>query len=345
MRNYNEYVFNAKKTYKIWFSNDENAFLNDENSDRLIQLRIKNPSLIISVIYMKSLLSETALDNMHKFETEHNIKFYSIEEFALDDAQETQCLEIAKNELINWKSNRYGNPASASDIIRMLKYVIYRYGFYADFDRDIDVRYLMPSSLRRITKNDALSSTFSLSSTPILLPEGNNDVIMFSFNKDGKLHPEAETFIDRYQKKIIANYTDTFNAIGEFYFAEIHRTIELLQVLKDLKRRLYASYNIEDGDVSSKEGKYRKDEVIFNFRDIVDQVPYPEIKKTIYLATVINMTGPAITISIARSLNLDYCLESYDNLSEAFPIFQSKANIEPSTDLSWYNNRKWGYTR
>lgn len=131
-------TLNTLNHVKIWFNkNDPNAPFNGiVNELRLVRHQTNNPQGSLTVVIWKKLMSkEIGLEKLNTFQK----KYPKITFLDLDDLEneindtEKELLKIAKNEL----TEKHGNAAPASDIVRFLRPVIKR-GIYTDFDVEVN---------------------------------------------------------------------------------------------------------------------------------------------------------------------------------------------------------------
>ncbi|MCE2993545.1 MAG: glycosyltransferase family 88 protein [Alphaproteobacteria bacterium] len=186
-----EYVHHIGKILHIWFNEYPDVFLNAENQFRTVKLREANPTLEINSLYDPELLSSKGMEDLLEFCAKLKITPVDINSLELTDGDK-EVMAIAKLEIKFWKNGKCGNPAAASDIIRMMECVASKYCVYKDFD--VEVKGIV-----------GLNQTI-LGSSPICHPASNNDIISFGFNKDIKLSEEAKKIIKEYQKRVIYNY-------------------------------------------------------------------------------------------------------------------------------------------
>lgn len=191
---------NTKQLYKIWFNKDPDIFLSELNENRLIDLRKDNPKAKISLLYSANRLSDNAKNEMQDFLSAYcinAINFDQIYEETKDDinimSTELKILTLAKEELDNFAQGNYGgNPAAASDLLRVSKTIIEKLGIYSDFDVHL--------------KFDNFPS-FQKTETPIIMPDNNNDFLAFSCgNNCESISLEAEKKLVQIQETIIKNY-------------------------------------------------------------------------------------------------------------------------------------------
>ncbi|MFI4919022.1 MAG: glycosyltransferase family 88 protein [Legionellales bacterium] len=138
------YKYNPHQHVKIWLSNKPSVFMNIENQIRLIDMREKNPTDVIHLIYDSSLLNEQGMTELQHFCKEHAIlPVDAANEFnhALQTEKEQKLYEFYQDEITHLKDG--GNLAVASDIMRWLS-PVYTRGTYTDFDVPVDTRNLPP---------------------------------------------------------------------------------------------------------------------------------------------------------------------------------------------------------
>ena len=132
------YQLNPHRHVKIWFSRDEDIFLNPENQLRLVRLRTNNPRDSLSFVYDKSLLSAKAQLNLQQFCARHKIEPLDIADLKkeLVTDQEKELMSYVEEEIRRTKDDTGGSFAAASDILRWLS-PVYKRGIYTDFDIEI----------------------------------------------------------------------------------------------------------------------------------------------------------------------------------------------------------------
>jgi len=132
------YQLNPHRHVKIWFSRDEDIFLNPENQLRLVRVRANNPRDTLSFVYDKSLLSAKAQLNLQQFCARHKIEALDIADLKkeLVTDREKELMAYVKEEIRRTKNNTGGSFAAASDILRWLS-PVYERGIYTDFDTEI----------------------------------------------------------------------------------------------------------------------------------------------------------------------------------------------------------------
>jgi hypothetical protein len=134
------YLCNAH--YKIWFAHDREIFMPYLYQDDFRQYRERNPDGYISLVYSKTLLSNTAFSDLVEFAEKYQIALISFEEeFAklIDEfgtEEDKQCYQLASNELNHYPNQRGGNLAVVADLIRWSS-VLLRKGSYTDTDVEI----------------------------------------------------------------------------------------------------------------------------------------------------------------------------------------------------------------
>lgn len=135
------YQYKPHSHVKIWLSNNPNVFMNLENQIRLIDMREKNPTDAIHLVYDAELLTPESIHALLMFCKEHNIlpiDAHNIQKNLTSD-KEIQLYHFYKDEIYNLKTG--GNLGVASDILRWLS-PICNYGTYTDFDIPVDTSFL-----------------------------------------------------------------------------------------------------------------------------------------------------------------------------------------------------------
>lgn len=132
------YNYNPHRHVKIWLTKNQDIFLNLENQLRLIEMRRKNPSDEIHLIYDQSILSATALNNLKSFCSKHKIIPHDVQDDIIPycySEEELLLITIYQEEIRHLSAG--GNLAVCSDLLRWLQ-PIYILGTYSDFDVYID---------------------------------------------------------------------------------------------------------------------------------------------------------------------------------------------------------------
>ncbi|WED41985.1 glycosyltransferase family 88 protein [Legionella cardiaca] len=212
------YRYNPHNHVKIWLSNNPRVFMNTENQVRLIQMREKNPSDAINLIYDSSLLNEQALQDLKKFCNEHRIIPVDANKFPelLISEEERKLYAFYKDEITHLKDKETsqplgGNLAVASDILRWLS-PVYKLGAYTDFDVPVDTTNL-PETI--VTESPLLLNIGSLRT-------GSKDIIISNNDYIAVIDSEAaKADIEKIQKGVISvleNYENDFieNTEAEF---------------------------------------------------------------------------------------------------------------------------------
>ncbi|MDX1917028.1 MAG: glycosyltransferase family 88 protein [Rickettsiaceae bacterium] len=193
------YFIDTTKMFKIWFSKDPEEFLNEENKNRLIIARFYNPEVKITFIHGD--LSKNAKKEMIDFCKRHNIQPLYLNDVIRNknpgekgyDPQENIFNDLIRDELASWKAGTGGNAAAASDMLRVKKEVLEKYGAYSDFD----VLFRFPKNVGRRYEISA----------PIAYHEKSNDIVIASVQENGKITQEAARDLNFLRDDIIYNYT------------------------------------------------------------------------------------------------------------------------------------------
>ena len=196
------YNLDTTKLYKIWFSNNREVFLNQENQLRLVKFRNDNPGANIALVYSSALLSAEAQADLKSFCDSHKIKPVDFDceilPSSIDNPKENQLCSLAKEELSKWVANQGGNPAAASDLLRFSQHIIERYGIYMDFDVEAQ-------DISKV-RNHPINA-------PILLDDSSTEVFRFNNNivgfatEDGRLHSDALHTLEVAQDEVIKRYS------------------------------------------------------------------------------------------------------------------------------------------
>ena len=201
------YSYNPHQHTKIWLSKDRDVFMNFENQMRLIDMRIKNPSDDISLVYDASLLNASAVAELTLFCSENwiipvNVADFNLEEFS---EKEKELFKYYKDEIRHLKEG--GNLAVASDILRWI-HLVYQRGTYTDFDVPVDTSNL-PITI--VVESPLLLNIGSLKLGDNELIISNNDYIAVVDGTQGK------TLIEQVQDGILgvlAKYDSDFIEIA-----------------------------------------------------------------------------------------------------------------------------------
>lgn len=196
-----------QKHFKIWLSVNPQVGLNPLNQRRLQEFSSSHPHLQITLVYCAELLTPEADQALCMFLSEQNIVpfniplaskaqdvFFRTHKF---DEVDKQLYAIVVEELKNLKS--WGNPARASDILRLL---LLKLGIYSDLDTTVRVPVTMLS--KPVIVN-----------TPILWPSivgmSNNDVIVLSDPGTDPLLRKAQTSLLLQIKSTLLHNYNNFN--------------------------------------------------------------------------------------------------------------------------------------
>ncbi|MGB4191740.1 MAG: glycosyltransferase family 88 protein [Rickettsiales bacterium] len=188
----------TSKLYKIWFNKNPDEFLSEKNLARLIKFRSDNPCSKINIIYSESLLSAKTKEDNQKFLTSYNIEMVDFDKIFNDEkvnlqseGRDLEIFALARDELDNFnKGNGGGNPAAASDLLRISFLLNGKYGIYSDFDVDISF---------------GKEKKFIEVKSPIIIPENTNGFIATATEKDS-IHKNAQDKLMQYQNTVIHSY-------------------------------------------------------------------------------------------------------------------------------------------
>ncbi|WP_158423044.1 glycosyltransferase family 88 protein [Legionella oakridgensis] len=134
---------NHENWVKIWFSTNPQQFINPIIAEQLLTLGKDNSKKKFTLLFSSSILNEEGKKQLRKMQTFyhdlHQEDFCHIEFLDIDsddfisklDESEQELFGYARLELANLGHG--GNPAAASDIIRLLS-PCYKQGNYTDFD-------------------------------------------------------------------------------------------------------------------------------------------------------------------------------------------------------------------
>ncbi len=106
----------------------------------------------------------------------------------------------------NWINGKYGNPAAASDMLRMMESVVSKYGIYTDFEIEVNL--------------ENLKKTITLS-TPFIYSNPSNDVILCGMDSSSNLSEDARKILHKYADKVIKKY-NSVHIFENLLFAYMH---------------------------------------------------------------------------------------------------------------------------
>lgn len=131
------FLFNPHRHVKIWLSGNEEVFMPLVNQLRLIHMRLKNPSAVISFIFDSTLLNHKAIEQCFRFCHQHRVQAYDAQSLIMrcTSNEEIQLRKLYLDEIHHL--DKGGNLGSASDKLRLLS-PIYQLGTYTDFDVTIE---------------------------------------------------------------------------------------------------------------------------------------------------------------------------------------------------------------
>ena len=193
----------TKNWNKIWFSTDPKFFIkNKKYRNQIIRFSIdlKEKKYTQNIFFSSGLLDEDGKKDLKKFQQEMislpGIYLIDIDSESfiqqLANPTEIALYQLAKKELDNIFDQQGGNPAAASDILRILS-PCYMRGIYTDFDVDV--------SYDELPENDEahLKSGFYF---PTQGTKACNDVIGVA----PKLTERGHFLLDSIQNMILKNY-------------------------------------------------------------------------------------------------------------------------------------------
>ncbi|MFI4919705.1 MAG: glycosyltransferase family 88 protein [Legionellales bacterium] len=229
------YDLDPHRHVKIWLSQNQDIFLNQENQLRLVQMRTTNPGDVIHLVYAKQLLSPLALVELESFCKKHKINPVPIEEqvlpHCLGDQDEHNLAELYQQE-IN-ALNQGGNVAAASDMLRWLK-PVYSLGIYSDFDVKINTQKLSDIIVVDATIITKIGSV----KTPIQgLPQ--NDLETIVLNNDSIAVAGNDLLTHQTIQKIQRKIYDAYH--NPLVYTELHDTL-----FRDV--RMYVNSQLHDAN-------------------------------------------------------------------------------------------------
>lgn len=218
------YYFNPHKFCHIWFSNNPDIGINDINKLRLAAERAWNPDIELNLLYSSELLSDQGKQDLKEFCNYFTITPVDIDAMTLEYPKDQEVFKLAKDELYHWEADGSGNPAAASDIVRLLRQVAENYGTYVDLDIFIagdapppERQYIPPidAAMPPLTQHNIHLQSMQ---QPIATSAHDNNVIIWSFDRASeKLSTETIKIIEHYQDEVIYNYDHVQAAIAKGY--------------------------------------------------------------------------------------------------------------------------------
>lgn len=299
------YKIQSKLFYKIWFSNDENVFLPENNQERFKTfITNTDQSQTVYFIYSSASLNKLALEKLEIFCKEHNIipiDFKNI--IAQGDELDKNIHNLVSLELDLWINDKGGNPGVASDFLRWSKYVIKKFGIYSDFDVTVIPKFL----------NDNIDIDM-----PILFPTCsagfNNDFMAFAYDANSQdIEANTKELITQFQQDIIersANLKKSIiesdclfpsNRLGELYAQSAKEFIEGKQIVPTIH-------------------EFRK-HLIDSIRDNPDN---SDNANTLFQISVMTMVGPG---SLNRLIPM---IKSYFSLQDGYSDIKTLCSISRS---------------
>lgn len=193
------YTLSTTNWVKIWFSTDPSQFIAKKYQaveNEMTELVIYNEEKQFTIVYSSVILDEQGKSAVHRIQEQfqtmgcHNITFLDIDSFEFQEGlandRERALYGIALKELANLGCG--GNPAAASDIIRILTPCTCK-GIYTDFD--------VPLISKKIPPTITIKS-------PILFPVSGgkfcNDVVAV-------VPGVSSEFLDKIQQNILNGYS------------------------------------------------------------------------------------------------------------------------------------------
>jgi hypothetical protein len=303
-----KYLIDTNKIFKVWFSNNPNVFLNIENQLRLSNLRNNNPSAQITLVYSASLLSSESLQKMEAFCAENKIISLDINSADvtsyLDTQYEQKLHALANDELNKWILHEGGNPAAASDMVRLIKIIIDRCGIYTDFD--------VHTNFEQISQKDDTDAKQSNKHHPCWYPISNpiitssnldmisNDLFGAAVGKEtGQLHDQAIQEIEKIQKMIIETYEAFKNSEGIKQILYLKKNCQNLVELIQL-----CGYDDESN-------RKRKNLILEMKKTHLAFESHPSIHSLDQLASIIHKSNPYFK-AIATQVMQEYYMEQGD---------------------------------
>lgn len=174
------------------------------NQKRLIEFRNANPGIKITIIYSSDLLTDKADASFRAFADKNQLSLVNVPlknevsagvyAASLEEIDKT-LYAIAREELLNIQGG--GNPAFASDLMRLVFLPLYRN--YSDIDTQIKLP-------------DASDDMFVEVSAPFLYPKNsrgyNNDVLLLPTPQTAKGCLEQSEVLDEIKRRVVKNCKD-----------------------------------------------------------------------------------------------------------------------------------------
>ena len=139
----NPFIIRLDRHFKVWFSTQPEVFLPKVNQMRLALMRELNPNIVLQLIHCKDLLNDSAKTELAHFCREFDILCIDLPISSSEKVSayrsklssvDAKLYDIARDQLQNL--NQGGNPAIASDLIRLM---YLEHGIYSDFDTSLDL--------------------------------------------------------------------------------------------------------------------------------------------------------------------------------------------------------------
>lgn len=236
------YTYNPHKHVKIWLSKNPNVFMNLENQIRLSEMRVKNPSDTIHLVYDSHLLNEKANIELIEYCKSNNLIPVDVNKLNQDLLTENEkaLLEKYKDEVDNLDNG--GNLAAASDIIRWIS-PIYKLGSYTDLDVPVNTTNL-PSTIEVHVPLLVNLGSIKIGNKDIILP--NNDYVAV-VDADA-----AKKDIERIQTGILSKLNNYSSDFIEKTVQEIGTNSRINRmVIEQIKNRSEAVYIAKTNKLNS----------------------------------------------------------------------------------------------
>lgn len=286
------YQCNWQKWVMIWFSINPDVFLSPQNKERTKHFLSENPSVTLTFIHGLHLLSnEKGKKDFDVFSREliaefpgriHFLDFFSRDFIEnLRGERERLLYEIAEQEL---RALRYGgNPASASDIVRVLC-PSYMHGVYKDFD---------------VCVTGINANSTGCDTTGLLLSPCSNDVVFIPYAQDmletdkpmKQLKVVQEYILDKYGNFLNCTFHDTWLRSCYIQDADNRLTKEPM----NSETRMYVNYFSQfiKHAFTQKESRGSVDiRDLFYFRKLVSLFPNNPYRKYFEMFLVVRTSGP-----------------------------------------------------
>lgn len=191
----------AHSVFYIWFTTNPSDPLGKQvNWQRIHNWRAIHPASKygLSIVFSMDLLNEEGKNRLKTLEETCNITVVDVGDIKAHNPIENFLLNFAKNEINkgrNYEGNAVGHFAAASDILRVMRYLLQNYGTYSDMDGFMNLQLLEDNTLDGI---------------PFFMPEGNACLWV-----KNRYHPAIEVFQQLQFCNILLESEDSYNTRHE----------------------------------------------------------------------------------------------------------------------------------